>query len=363
MNAMQGGPAWETVGAPAPAPQVDTTALWNQYVQQAGGIDKVAPQGSQMDSLLRSGQMPDVKALPGGIVSLSRTNHDAGITGWDAPDGRTVLDRFGPQTGHWDNPQQENIGFTLRDKEARNAADWGLNLTPQQQQALGKNRLNRWESFDTTGKSEGYGYEIADDRNFFEAVIQDLGPVLMAPVMGWASPALAGGIQGLTGLGAGASQALAGSLLGGTTSALGGGSFLKGALAGGIGGAVNAYNPAQQLGVSEAFQRPVNSFLGGTAKGVLAGQDFDEVLKGQLTNPTVLMSLADKAGLGEYANYAGAVLLAKQISEGDPKAVMQGMSLLRGIGNASGGLIQGDAPDTVQDARLLSGIASNLTQR
>lgn len=344
---------------------------WDQYVQQAGGIDKVAPSGSQLDSQIRGGYLPEVRALPGGQMALANTHWDGGSTSYTAPDGRTVLDRFGPETGHWDNPTRENLGYTLRDTDAKTAAGWGVTPTPEMQQRLGDKKLNRWENYDTAGKSQGYGYELADDRNFFQQFIQDLGPVLMAPVMGAVSPMLAGGIQSLTGLSPALSQTLGGGLLGGTVSKLGGGDFVKGAVTGGLGSAISAYNPAAAAGVSEVLQKPVNTALTSAGRAALSGQSIDDALMAQLKDPSFLLAAAGRAGGVDLGGWSGALQLANAVASGNPMAIMQAVKLVTPTGKAGGGLIPDGVPDKVEAARMLaslpqeyrpmlSGIASNL---
>lgn len=357
----------------AKAWEAQAPARWDQYVQQAGGIGNAAPVGSTLDSQIAGGYTPAVDIRPSGHAVLATPHWDGGSTTYSTADGRTVRDRLGDYKGHWDNQTQDVTGYTLHDPGHKSAADWGLKLTPEQQQALGNKTLTRYEKFNNAGKNEGYGYDIYDDRGFFKSFIQDLGPVLLAPFMSVAAPALAGGIGSLMpGLSATTSQALAGGLLGGTVSKLGGGDFVKGALAGGLGGAVSGWNPAGQMGVTGAMQKPINAAITGAGRAVLSGQGLDDALKAQLTNPSFLLSAAGSAADIDIGGWVGAVQLANAVKNGDPAAIMQAVRIVGAAqGKAAGGLIGEAGPDRVEasrilrdlppdQARMLSGIAANF---
>ena len=280
----------------AQAYQNAAPARWDEYVKQAGGIDKVAPAGSSLDSQIKGGQIPDVRNLAGGKTALATSHWDGGTTGYNTPDGRIVQERLGEPEGHWDNQTQKSLGYTLRDPDPRAPKDWGLNLNPTAAKQMEGKKLNRWENFDTAGKSDGYGYQLYDDRGFFQQLIQDLGPVLLAPLMSGLGPLVQGGISNLLpNLGALPTKMLSSGLLQGGISALGGGDPLKAALTGAIGVGANPVVGSAVSGLG--LDNPIleAALQGGAVSGIKAILQDKDLLQGVLSG-------AITSGAGVYAD-------------------------------------------------------------
>lgn len=288
-------------------------------------------QADQAEQMARGAYRPELQRLPSGqLVAQPETGGEVAAP-VRAADGRIYKPIVSDDGG--ETAKGGMTGYELAEAKAKTPEELGLKLTPEQAAQVKGKRFFRYEKFDPSGKSLGYGYRPEDTRGFLKSVVQDLGPMIsMALPFTGLSGMLAGGIGNLTGLGSVASNALAGGAIGGGLSAAGGGDFIKGALAGGLGGAVSGLNPAAQMGAAKPFQAPINAAIRAGGNAAIRGDSIEDAVRGTVTNP---------------------------------------MQYIRMLGFADGGLIPGGMPDKVEAARMLaslpqeyrpmlSGIASNL---
>lgn len=260
-----------------------TSPLTTKPAQSSG--DPSESRSKLLDSPKRAlmGNSAIVSEYDSPIGKITRSTHwDGGDYVDQTADGR-VLREQKAHVGHWDSGTEQTVGYELEEPVAKPGKEYGLNTDK---------KVHRIEVFDANGKSKGYTYRPADERGLLSGWLADfMSTPIAAPLMGMAGSALAPSIASATGLGAAASKVAASSLIGGVTGAATGAGFGKGALMGAAGGAVSAYNPAAQMGVSGGWQEPINNAIKAGAGAAIRGGSVKDAVVGSVLNPANLLKL------------------------------------------------------------------------